>query len=111
MMEAKVMQEYQPGAILYNSWGYDQTNIDWYVIVKRSGQYVTLARLAAEETQNPQTMTGRTLPGAMVEGAKPIRRKLKCECGDPERPVGLQIQSYGWCQLWDGQPKSYSYYG
>lgn len=39
----------QPGTILRNSWGYDQTNIDYYQIiaVSPSGKSVTIRKIAA----------------------------------------------------------------
>src|SRR5579872_670440 len=32
--EAHVADKIEPGAILYSSWGYDQTNIDFYLVTR-----------------------------------------------------------------------------
>lgn len=56
----------QVGDIIYNSWGYDQTNVDFYVVVKRSDNYVWLHPIAQETTETG-FMCGKTKP------AKPLR--------------------------------------
>ena len=36
------------GAVITNSWGYDQTNVDWYAVVQVSAHYVWLQPIAAD---------------------------------------------------------------
>ena len=45
MTNLKPSLTFTPGAILVDSWGWDQTNIDFYRITKRSGDFVTVEKL------------------------------------------------------------------
>lgn len=108
------MSEQQPtyseGSIVYASWGWEQTNIDWFKIVKRSGLWLTLQPLKANQVDDgAQTMTGRSMPGR-PSGAPNIRRRLHVRDGEEH---GCRYQPYsmgGWISLWDGKPKAYSCY-
>lgn len=114
---------YQPGAILYSSWGYDQTNIDFYRIEKRAGLMLTLAPLQSTVTET-HYMSGHRIPtdtpkdyftdhdvawgNKDKENPKPLfKRKLKT--GADGKPNGTVI-SHGWCRLWDGKPMTCSWY-
>jgi hypothetical protein len=39
---------YKIGDVVTNSWGYDQTNVDWYAVVKTSDHFVWLRPICAE---------------------------------------------------------------
>ncbi len=47
------LEQLKPGAVLYCSWGYEQTNIDFYKVLSRRGTKVVLAE-----------MTLKTVPGS-----------------------------------------------
>lgn len=104
-----VSDVYEPGAILSCSWGYDQTNVDFYVVVRRKagkgGQvWLTLAPLDGHETGDG--WTGTKVPGTRV-GSATFRRKLHV-WDDGEG--GVSITSYSWAGLWSGEPASVSHY-
>jgi len=104
-----VEQIYTAGKIISNHWGYDQTNIDFYKITKRKGNFVTLEPLKSiEKSDGALTMTGTTIPGAPKPAGKIIRRKVHTRDG---KESGIAVESYGWASLWDGQPEHYSSYG
>lgn len=99
---------YTPGTIVYASWGYDQTNIDWFKIIKRVGDWLTLQPLKAVNEHDAHAMTGKTTPGEPDEAAKPIRRRLR---RDGTREIGMPFKpSYGWMRAWEGRPVGYSTY-
>src|ERR1041385_3240650 len=54
--------DFKVGDIVTNSWGYDQTNVDWYVVNRTTKNYVWLkpicARLVSEESQGYSPMAG-----------------------------------------------------
>lgn len=52
----------QLGAIVYNSWGYEQTNVDWYVVVGVSANYVQLREIASEIEDGTGPMSGTCSP-------------------------------------------------
>jgi hypothetical protein len=49
------------GDVVYNSWGYDQTNVDYYQVVKATDHYVWLRKTAADTTETG-FMSGSTTP-------------------------------------------------
>lgn len=61
------------GEIISNSWGYDQTNVDWYRVTKASDHFVWL-----------QPICGESLPG---EGVGPMSGKTVPHFDDDFRPV------------------------
>lgn len=101
-----------PGAILYSSWGYEQTNVDFYRIEKRAGAWLTLQQIeAAEASDGADSMTGKVVPADPPRPkGEPIRRKI---LGDPVSSSSgcvVKIESYAFAYLWDGQPKRVSHY-
>lgn len=42
------------GTILHNSWGYDQTNCDYYQVVAKSGKTVQLREIAGEQVEGSE---------------------------------------------------------
>jgi hypothetical protein len=52
---------YKVGDLFRRSWGYDQTNIDWYEVVKVTGKMLWVREIA-QECVATGDMTGRTTP-------------------------------------------------
>lgn len=100
---------YTPGTIVYASWGYEQTNIDWFTIIKRVGDWITLQPLFALRDHDAHSMTGTTTPGEPDLSQKPIRRRIYRD-GTEERGCRFK-PSYGWMRAWEGRPMGYSTYG
>lgn len=100
---------FKVGDYAYASWGYDQTNIDWFLVTKRTekGQ-ITLSPVLAERTTD-LFMQGNSTPTNVPSGAPPIRRFVR-----PSYKAGDEIAnfapSYGVISPWDGKPKRYSSY-
>jgi len=99
---------YIEGSVVYSSWGYDQTNIDFYRITKRKGDWLTLTPLISLTEYNQQSMTGTCTPGFADPTKKAIRRMI---CRRDKEEIGCKFKSYGWIQSWDGKPIGYSTYG
>lgn len=51
----------QVGDIIYNTWGWEQTNVDYYQVVRTSDHFVWLRRIAGDVTQDG-FMSGYTTP-------------------------------------------------
>uniref|UniRef100_A0A6M3KI71 Uncharacterized protein n=1 Tax=viral metagenome TaxID=1070528 RepID=A0A6M3KI71_9ZZZZ len=98
------------GAIFHFSWGYDQTNVDFYQVVERSGYMLTLREIcgktADKETGNGMADYVVAVKDAFVKDLKPFKKKLQFIRGTPY----ITMKSYGWCSLWDGQPCYRSWY-
>ena len=99
---------YLEGSVVHSSWGYDQTNIDFYRITKRKGDWLTLTPLISLTEYNQQSMTGTCTPGFADPTKKAIRRMI---CRRDKEEIGCKFKSYGWIQSWDGKPMGYSTYG
>jgi Peptidase M66 len=119
---------YQPGAILESSWGYDQTNVDYFQIVKRTNDTVFLIPLNSRNVES-KDMRGQCIPADPMQpgeyvscvgtwNGKPIRRRLcryKESINNPPssgrigQVFGCSIK-HGWCRLWDGSPSHWTAY-
>ena len=102
-----IEQTYIEGKIITNMWGYEQTNIDFYKIIKRKGDYATLQPLKSKILRDVD-MRGECIPDAPDATLKIIRRKVHCRDG---KESGIAIEKYGWASLWDGQPEHFTSYG
>jgi len=94
------------GDIFYNSWGYDQTNIDWYQVVQVSPTGKTVkVRPIAGKMKETGFMSGETVPikGKFTGPAQ--QRKIYSYSGR----VYL-TSKYGATPMWDGKPKHASWY-
>lgn len=97
------------GSIFRCSWGYDQTNVDFYEVVKISttGKTVTVRKLRQEMVSDNERgyTTVAPIPGTFIpEGAwnaETLVRRLKV--GWQQEP-GFAPESYSWASLWDGTP-------
>lgn len=97
------------GAILASSWGYDQTNVDFYRVEQVKNGWAVLQEIAGDEASDgPSSMTGKVVPAEPHQPkGKPFRRKI----GEPflGEPI-LRISSYECARPWDGKPKRVSHY-
>lgn len=89
------------GDILVSSWGYEQTNINFYEVVKATSKTVVLVALRSEKHEDAYLQYhAMPIPGSGF-GA-PFRRKIM-ECGN--EPF-CSISSFENARLWRGEPES-----
>lgn len=95
------------GAILASSWGYDQTNADFYRVDKVKNGWVTLQQIASDETGDG--WTGKVVP---AEPQKLIDQPFRRKIGQPnyDGEPYIRISSYEYARPWDGRPKNVSHY-
>lgn len=107
---AETITKLEPGDILYSSWGYEQTNIDFYRVIKLCGKTMVelekIGKLYSNEESNEYQ--DAVLPDPREIKSKSFRRKVY----NHTRP-GVMVNSYQWATIWDGRPKAQtnSYYG
>jgi hypothetical protein len=101
------------GDIFYNSWGYDQTNIYWYVVVRATKTSIRVMQLQGQETgdpkENARNMQAMVIPHLAiipVNGKTYIKRVQKLQDGREYIKM-----DYGCLSKWDGKPKHSSWYG
>lgn len=117
------MSKFEVGGFAYYSWGYDQTNIDWFKVVKRTDKSVWFVPVPAEKDYNNNGMSGDCVP---VD--KPILKKVDWKVVDGEyRQVEMSAEfrknvkvsqwngegevcrgDFGNIYPWDGKPKFFS---
>ena len=92
------------GTILKASWGYDQTNIDFYQVQAASGRMLTLVPLPSIDVTRDGTpyMQGQVTPGTARADAKPFRaRWIANSC---------KVSSCSYASIWNGLPARFSTY-
>lgn len=88
------------GDVFYSSWGYEQTNIDFYqVIALKGATMVTLQKI--NYTSRPNGFCSamvKPVPDSFVENSKPFTRKIN---NFSDVPSCKGPKSYGYCYLTD----------
>jgi hypothetical protein len=95
----------QVADIVSNSWGYDQTNVDWYQVVKTTEHFVWLREIAAE-VKETSFMSGPSAPKPGQFVSEEIT-KHKASSGEYGNSVCFE---FGSGSKWDGQPMHCSWY-
>jgi hypothetical protein len=87
------------GDILYSSWGYDQTNIDFYEVLKVTKSMAIIHRIDSRIVRRDIPYDYVVpVPGKLSSRGKPLRKRVR-----PDGMVG--ISSYASASPWDGKPK------
>jgi hypothetical protein len=95
-----------PGSIFHYSWGYDQTNCEFYQVIERRGYMVLLKELKQESTGADGFMCDhRTAKKDVFLNDKVLSKKIYFWNGKPHLSF-----PFGSCSLWDGRPMYCSWY-
>jgi hypothetical protein len=103
------------GDVLVNSWGYEQTNVDFYQVVEVTGKSVVLREIGSETVND--NAQGLSIPTQSMADYRVARRdkftsdetvtkRVRWSSGEP-----CVSMDHGHCGLWDGAPEYCSYYG
>ena len=93
------------GDIFYSSWGYDQTNVDYYMVKKRIGKGSALVVPVENKIVHDKSSqyNDSVVPYTASEG-KPFKCRIKYVCWDNYKKPRISIgHRDAW--LWDGVPK------
>lgn len=100
----------QVGFIFHCSWGYDQTNNDFYQVIAKKGQFVTLRAIGqksiASPVFSPMSDHRTAVKDAFLENSKPFVKKVQFSSGRPY----ITMNSYSSAHLWDGEKVYNSWY-
>lgn len=104
--EAKAPCKLEAGTILVTSWGYDQTNREFFKVVEKKGARTLivqeLEQIDASNGTEP-SMTGKSLPGEnFAKRSKPYT--VRVSHGDH-----VKIEGH-YANVWDGRPVSWTAY-
>jgi hypothetical protein len=96
---------FKPGDILYDSWGWEQTNVDFYEVVQVKTASTIIIRQIAKNTTETGFMSGYTTPRPGEYIGEPQQKRISWLNGEP------YIKSqYGSISKWDGKPVLCSWY-
>jgi hypothetical protein len=97
--------------IVTNSWGYDQTNVDWYRVVRTTASYVWLQPIACN-VEETDFMSGSSKPAVNTDGdPKTWGFVDKKEPVQMHRASGESVSmKYGCGSKWSGETKYCSWY-
>jgi hypothetical protein len=93
----------QLGHILVSSWGYEQTNVNFYQVTRLISATMVELRPIGICDEPTLYMQGRCTPHADAFTGEPIRRRVSW--GD-----NVRINDSQTAHLWDGRPMSWSSY-
>lgn len=102
--ERKAPHTLKVGDILVSSWGYDQTNIDYYQVTRVPGaNTVEIREIGCDSTPEQGFMTASKTakPNAFI--GEPMLKRVSA--GN-----SVRIASYAHAHLWDGKADRYSWY-
>lgn len=94
------------GAIFVNSWGYEQTNVDFYQVVSTTEHTVTLRQIRGDyKATGIDRGYSTPVKDAFLKDSLPFKKRVTVYNGQPY--VSFDFGSGG---LWDGKPEYVSSY-
>jgi hypothetical protein len=103
----------QVGTIFCWSWGYDQTNVDFFEVTEKRGRKVIVRAIAQESVSGSEGFMSDSvipLPHNFLEDNDPqLPRTLTKIVKFNNREPNLSME-YGWAGLWSGKPHYRSWY-
>ncbi len=94
---------FEKGKIVVSSWGCEQTNIDFYLIVDRKNDFVTLQEIGGTRIYGGYDDRGTTIPDLTIKKGEPFKKKISIY-------ASIKFESYKYGRLWDGKPEYFSSY-
>lgn len=90
------------GDILYSSWGWEQTNIDFYQVTEVRGKFVTIQEIS-KNREETGWLQGTCTPVKDSFKEEPLSRKVL-------EGNNVKLNSYAYAWVWDGKPKHWTAY-
>lgn len=99
--------EVKVGDIFVNSWGYDQTNVDFAEVTALNGLKATLRPLShtTSQTEGYSSMAGHAMPTPGAYKGGEFTKQLQGSAGHPAFSAKC-----GYWRKWDGRPQYESWY-
>tara|TARA_Y100000310_G_scaffold345581_1_gene466894 strand:- start:4669 stop:5247 length:579 start_codon:yes stop_codon:yes gene_type:complete len=95
------------GDIYYSSWGYEQTNIDFYQVIEIKGKATVVLKEIAQDT-----VEGSNYSHGMACEVIAVKDKFLNDKTITKRvsQYGISLTSYSSARKWDGKPQYKSWY-
>lgn len=103
--ERKAPNTLEIGAILYTSWGYDQTNVDFYQVVDKPSEHYVVIRPVSQSTVRSNGSMDYVVPveGSFTDNGKRVK-------ADANNSVRIS-DGRGRASEWNGEPKYQTAWG
>lgn len=98
----KEKEQFKVGGILVCSWGYEQTNINFYQIISRKNDFIILQEIGKTITDN-QYDRGHCVANPSNLIGEPMRKKIT-------KYASIKLSSFETARPWDGKPEYWSSY-
>lgn len=98
----KEAEKFVKGAIVYDSWGWEQTNIDFYIILERVHNTITLQAIG-ENVEYTGWLQGTKTPDPTKLNGEPFKKRIS-------KYGRIDIHPFSCTSLWDGTPKHFTAY-
>ena len=106
MKATEQRHDFKLGDIIRYSWGYDQTNIDYFQVVAVTAKTVMIRELRQVRDHDNQTMTGHSRPlKDQFAGGEKLRKSPRLYGGE-----WYLSFNYGVGRKWSGEEMLYSSY-
>jgi hypothetical protein len=101
---------FEVGTIIYNSWGYEQTNVSFYQVVKMTKKRITVREVSQSREEGSTYSHGMAWnvvanEGMFVDGGEELNLTVR-----PEGRLSTPRYHHGCFSKWDGSPKYVSCY-
>jgi hypothetical protein len=104
------IQGVKAGEIFVSSWGYDQTNVDFYKVLEDApyGKFAKLKSLGNKFVKfNESGMCGSVVPNLEIECGEVIKKKV---LGQKYGKPAFKVRSCSYAYPWSGNPQHNSWY-
>ncbi len=109
----KASDYYSVGDIIYNSWGFDQTNIEFYQVVRMTNKKLVVSQISSESVEGSLLSHGMADEVTAVKDNfldEQVTIRLTVRVNQHGSPYLVGGPSYYCFSKWDGSPKYRSWY-
>lgn len=96
------------GDIFVTTWGYEQTNADFYQVIGVTPKGVRIRHIKSKSKIEGQSMSGYAIPVKNEFDGSPKTKRIIIYDGEEKIRIG---ESQGLADKWDGNPVGISTYG
>lgn len=90
------------GDVLSSSWGYEQTNVNFYQVIDAKGCFVTLREISKSFVKKSNYNSGRVVPNIGDFKSEPFKKKIISSYNrENEREYSVRISSFELASLTD----------
>lgn len=106
------MKTIKTGDILVSKWGYDQTNVEFYLVLERTPKMVWLQEVGSKTVAANGFMSRRVVPDKSKAVGKPIFRKVQQTRWrkDSDNEEFVRLESYAHAYVWNGEAQTATEY-